>query len=189
MLYIIGGASRAGKSTLARNIMLKYNIPYFSLDLVYMGFQGGFPEIGIDKEEKFGPTRAKIMWPFVRKMLEFIIENNEDYIIEGVFIIPEQVTEIQNLYSNTFIKSCFIGYKDINVSQKVREIKDNPNHPHNWLKNSSRHFIKHVIHTHKIYSQYLYKECVKYNIKYFESSEGFSETLFSAEKHLVQGMQ
>ncbi len=37
MPYLVGGASRAGKSTLARRLLMERSIPYFSIDILMMG--------------------------------------------------------------------------------------------------------------------------------------------------------
>ena len=48
VLYIIGGAARAGKSIISRKFMLDTGIPCFSLDILMMGLANGLPEYGIN---------------------------------------------------------------------------------------------------------------------------------------------
>jgi adenylate kinase family enzyme len=41
MLYLISGASRAGKTLIAKRISEQVGIPYLSLDWLIMGFTNG----------------------------------------------------------------------------------------------------------------------------------------------------
>ena len=54
MLYFVGGASRAGKTTIARDILGRHQIPYVSLDWLMMGFTNGIPEYGRVWDEQTG---------------------------------------------------------------------------------------------------------------------------------------
>ena len=47
MLYIISGASRAGKTMVAKKLSVMKGISCFSLDWLVMGFSNGMKEQGI----------------------------------------------------------------------------------------------------------------------------------------------
>jgi predicted kinase len=73
MLYLLGGASRAGKSTLARRLLMQQCIPYFSIDALMMGFVNGMPEFGLDPDES-EQARAVRLWPLLRAMAVNFLE-------------------------------------------------------------------------------------------------------------------
>lgn len=50
MLYLVGGASRAGKSTLSRRLLDRQRIPYFSIDVLAMGLVNGWPALRLDPD-------------------------------------------------------------------------------------------------------------------------------------------
>ena len=51
MLYLLGGASCAGKTTIAKHFLAEMGIPTFSLDYLMMGFARGLPALGVDPED------------------------------------------------------------------------------------------------------------------------------------------
>ena len=63
MLFLVSGASRSGKTLIARKILADKQIPYLSLDWLMMGFNDGIPEYGIHH----------LLWPneIARKMAPF----------------------------------------------------------------------------------------------------------------------
>jgi hypothetical protein len=82
MLYIVGGASRAGKSTVARRLLTQHQIPYLPTDMIMMGLAQGMPELGIDPDQS-QLVRGEQLWPVLRAMAGNSIANNTDYLLEG----------------------------------------------------------------------------------------------------------
>ena len=174
MLYIIGGASRTGKSMLSRELMVKTGKPYFGLDVLMMGLANGLPEYGINPEDPEFRNAAK-MWPILRSMLINMLEAGIEYIIEGYTILPEHVGEIQSLFPDQ-VKSCFIGYNRINPEQKLEEIRKYSGLPNDWADSSSDNDILKLINRSISYSPFLETECAEYKIPYFDQSEDFIGT-------------
>lgn len=175
MLYIIGGASRSGKSTISRIMLDKYKLPYLSLDFLVMGFTNGLPQMGIDanKPEK---EVAEKLWPFLKAICVNIIEIGLDYVVEGVFILPEQVNELIEEYPRN-VKACFIGYTNISPDQKLSEIRIFSGALNDWTINESDSSVLKHIHKMVSFSEYLKNECDRFNMPYFENSGNFKGTL------------
>ena len=174
MLYIIGGASRTGKSTISRELMAETGIPCFSLDVLMMGLANGLPEYGINPEDPEFRNAAKI-WPILRSMLINMIEAGMDYIIEGYTILPEHVSEIQSVHPDQ-VKSCFIGYTRIDPEKKLEEIRIYSGLPNDWAKSASDRDILELINRSIRYSAFLKEECEIFHIPYFDQSEDFIGT-------------
>lgn len=174
MLYIIGGASRTGKSMISREFMVKTGVPCFSLDVLMMGLANGVPEYGINPDDREFRNAEK-MWPIIRSMLINMIETGLDYIIEGYTILPEHANEIQNLFPDQ-VKSCFIGYSRIDPKKKLEEIRKYSDLPNDWAKTSSDSEILNLINRSISYSTFLKTECEKYKIPYFDQSDDFIGT-------------
>lgn len=77
--------------------MVKIGIPYFSLDVLMMGFANGLPDYEINPEDPEFRNAGK-MWSVLRSMLINMIETDTEHIVEGYIILPEHVNEIQNLF-------------------------------------------------------------------------------------------
>lgn len=70
MIYIIGGAARAGKTIIARRMLIERNIPYFCVDYFVSALDQAAPELGIDAESPGGE----------------IIETEDEVIIKGLHL-------------------------------------------------------------------------------------------------------
>ncbi|MBN2074874.1 MAG: hypothetical protein JW762_04920 [Dehalococcoidales bacterium] len=174
MLYIIGGASRTGKSMISRELMAKTGIPCFNLDVLMMGLANGLPEYDINPDDpEF--RNAEKMWPILRSMLINMIETGTEYILEGYTIIPEHASEIRSLFPDQ-VRSCFIGYTRIDPEKKLEEIRIYSDFPNDWAKTSSDNEILNLVNRSISYSSFLKTECEKYQIPYFDQSEDFIDT-------------
>ena len=83
MIYIIAGASHTGKTNLAQKLMVKYQIPYISMDHVKMGIvRAGLVPNYVEQDDKM----LKVLWPVIREMIKTAIENEQNMIIEGCYL-------------------------------------------------------------------------------------------------------
>lgn len=83
MIYLIGGASHTGKTNLAQKLMLKYQIPYVSMDHIKMGLvRSGLLPNYVEQDDKM----LEVLWPVIREMIKTAVENEQNMIIEGCYI-------------------------------------------------------------------------------------------------------
>lgn len=83
MIYLIGGASHTGKTNLAQKLMVKYKIPYISMDHIKMGLvRTGLLPNYVEEDEKM----LQVLWPVIREMIKTAVENDQNMIIEGGYI-------------------------------------------------------------------------------------------------------
>ena len=116
MQYIISGASRSGKSIVARQIASSKGIPYLSLDWIMMGFTNGIPEYGV--HDKLWPDEiAERLWGFLKAMFESMIYTKTDCVIEGEAILPDLIKELMIKYPDE-IRICFLGFTKIDPDVK-----------------------------------------------------------------------
>lgn len=183
MLYLIGGTSRAGKSILARNILKKYNIPFFSLDWAMMGFTIGIPDYGIH-DKLFMDEIGEKMWSFTKAMCKTIIESCTDYVIEGEAMLPVHMRELDDLYPG-MVNACCVGYGDIDLEKKVSDVKTYNDKESDWLVSLGEELIRDHIKNMKIYSIKVKKWCEENGVKYFDTSYNFSEIIDEAAGYLI----
>jgi hypothetical protein len=178
MLYIIGGASRSGKTTLANRVLKEAEIPYFSLDYLMMGIANGMPEFGVHPTEGDYITGQRL-WKVVNPLMTAMVENKIDYTIEGVQLVPSYVSQFEQNYA-VKVKSCFIGLAEINVMNSVEEMKFHSNKTENdGFKDLNNANIINEIERIKTDSIRIREECEKNNLMYFESSFNFNKTIDS----------
>ncbi|MEM6543134.1 MAG: adenylate kinase, partial [Bacteroidota bacterium] len=117
MLYLIGGASRTGKTLMAKQLSSQMGIPYLSLDWIMMGFTNGIPEYGVH-DKLFPDDIAKRLWPFYKAMFESMIAVDTTCIIEGEALLPGLLTQFVQEYPKE-LKVCFMGYVNVDLVKKV----------------------------------------------------------------------
>ncbi len=83
MIILIGGASHAGKTKLADNLMKNLHIPYLSLDHLKMGLiRSGLTNLTVDDDEKL----TLYLFNIASEIIKTAIENEQSLIIEGCYI-------------------------------------------------------------------------------------------------------
>ena len=83
MIYLISGASHTGKTNLAQKLMVKYQIPYISMDHVKMGIvRAGLVPNYVEQDDKM----LEVLWPVIREMIKTAVENGQNMIVEGCYL-------------------------------------------------------------------------------------------------------
>jgi putative acetyltransferase len=131
MVILIGGATRTGKTLMAQRLMEKYGYPYTSVDHIKMGLYRGL------KDDKYNPEQdykllAEELWPVVKGIIMTAIENKQNLILEGCYILPYMADDFTDeyrkeiipffiLFSDEYIKT---SYPVIFDNQSVIELRD-----------------------------------------------------------------
>jgi hypothetical protein len=164
--------------------MAQKGIPYLSLDWLVMGFTNGIPEYGI--HDKLWPNEiAERFWSFFKAMCENMIWSENDYILEGEAVLPELIVELVKKHPDR-IKVCFIGYTNLSMKEKVKEVYHYSKGKNDWLTNESIEYVESHIGNMIEYSKRIKKACKKHDIKYFDSSKNFIQVLDSVAAYLLQ---
>lgn len=108
MVILIGGNGRTGKTLMAQKLMETYAIPYMSVDHIKMGLYRGLGD------EKYNPVQnhkilANTLWPVIKGIIMTAIENNQNIILEGCYILPNLIKDFEEEYLK-YITSVFIGF-------------------------------------------------------------------------------
>lgn len=182
MLYIISGASRSGKTIMAKKILAEKGISYLSLDWLVMGFTNGMPEYGIH-DKLFPHEIAERAWSFFKAMLESMIYVEADCVVEGEAILPGLIVELREKYPDK-LKICFIGYTEVSVEEKVKYIKNNSSGKNDWLTVNSDDYIMDHVNNMIAHSKNIKNSCQENNIKYFDTSKDFLSVIEEAIGYL-----
>ena len=181
MIYMLGGASRSGKTLLARKAVSEKKIPYFPLDAMFSGLVDGAPQLDIRYEQSF-IDRAERIWPITKPTLNFFLKEEDDFLIEGDCILPKQVDEIRK--QHTDIKSCFVGYAELQNEEKLSLIRKYHQGNTDWTKDILDDELILLIDQMIEFSIYLKEECLKYHIPYFDISHDFEKPRLEAFEYL-----
>lgn len=170
MLYVLGGASRSGKTLLARRAVTEKQIPYFPLDALFGGLVHGAPSIGLRYEDSLMDRPIK-MWPVAKNMLGLFFKEEGNYLIEGDTILPSQVNEF--VVEQKQVRCCFLGYTKLTKDEKLALVRKYHQGDIDWTKNISDEEMLRLIDEMIKFSSYLKEECDKYDMKFIDVSHDF----------------
>lgn len=178
MLYLLGGASRSGKSKLARRLLAERGVPFLHLDLLMMGFAKGLPAFGVDPDDS-AFRRGELLWPVVRGMALTAVEDGVDYLFEGDSLLPKNVAEPADLCGEE-VKAAFLGYSEISPEEKLQQIRAFGGESNDWDARLSEGRVLDIVASDKAFSIRLREEREAHRLPYFDTSRDSLGTLDAA---------
>ena len=97
MIFMIGGVSHTGKTYMAQWLLEQYKIPYLSIDHLKMGLYRSDPHCGFTPEDSTEIIAEKL-WPLLKGILMTNVENGQHLILEGCYLMPERIAELDAKY-------------------------------------------------------------------------------------------
>jgi hypothetical protein len=175
MIYLLGGAARTGKTTVAREFLSRTGIPFFSLDFLMMGFANGLPEHGVDPEAD-ELLIAEQLGPVVRAMVTAMVEEEIDYLLEGVQLHPRHAWELREEFGER-VRACFIGFTEVDTAAKLAEIQRFGGGADDWLRGYSDEQVIREVERLRELGVRVKDACQQYGLEYVEVSGDLSGTV------------
>jgi len=207
MIYLIGGAPRCGKTTIAKQLSKELKSSWLSADMIESVIASYtskndlpklFPKGIIRKKTKLSNDlmyeqystkkitdvyirQSKTSWRAIRVMAQCAIQEEHDLIIEGHQIHPQLISQLKKELVE--VKGIIVVRNDLEAiisgALKNKFKKD-------WfIKNTKNHeTYKKMGLMIKNYSQYFIRESKKYNIKIINTEIDFKKRIRIAVKYL-----
>ena len=109
MMYLVGGAPRAGKTILAQRLSRTLQVGWVSTDLLMELLRVTNP-VGIKMEWNAAPAaitaNAEWFFPYLERFVWGVTSLADQYVIEGVDFLPAQVAQLATQYP---IRAVFLG--------------------------------------------------------------------------------
>jgi putative acetyltransferase len=115
MIILIGGTSHTGKTFMAQRLLEKYKFPYLSIDHLKMGLYRADMDCGFtpeDSEDLIGER----LWPILKGIIMTNIENGQNLIIEGAYLLPKMVKKLKDEYLEKII-SFYLGFSEAYIER------------------------------------------------------------------------
>ena len=181
MVFLLGGAPRAGKTTAGHLFAERTGISCFSVDYLKMGLVRGMPDYGIDVYDD--PGTAVKLWPILRGMIRTYVEEEESILLEGYYLLPEYAAEVHGDLGE-HIRSCFIGFCEVPTMEKVRELRAHA--PGDWSSDDDAQATAWVEHLKSV-SREIRASCAELGLKYCEITVNREGALGEAVDYLASG--
>lgn len=119
MIILIGGASHTGKTLLSQKLMEKYKYPYLSIDHLKMGLiRSGNTNLTPEDDDEL----TIYLWSIIKEIIKTAIENNQNLIIEGVYIPFDWENDFSREYLKDIRYYCIIMSKEY-IENRFSDIK------------------------------------------------------------------
>jgi 2-phosphoglycerate kinase len=149
-----------------------------------MGIANGVPELGVHPTEGDFITGQRL-WKIVDPLLTAMVENEIDYVIEGVQLLPSFVAEFQQKFAGD-VRCCFIGQAELDVTA-IEEMELHSSATENdGFKDLSHIEALAEMKRIRADSARYKEECEVHNLPYFESSSDFHRTLDQVVAYLIK---
>ncbi|TNJ68096.1 2-phosphoglycerate kinase [Paenibacillus hemerocallicola] len=171
MIILISGNSCTGKTLMSQKLLEKYHIPYLSIDHIKMGMYRADAGCGftpLDSTEHIGEK----LWPIIKGIIMTNIENSQNIIIEGCYILPHYIKDFEAAYSEKII-SVFIGFSQNYIEKnftsnivKHRNAIEDRGYPEEGI-------IDDYIDEHDAFR----RKCLANDVDYFEIDKNYEEEI------------
>ena len=192
---VILGTARAGKSYLSKNVVgeLSKNNHVVTLlpgdpllGAVHKFSRNLLWKLGFRKIVHAVPWFERIHKKRLRKKflgfsLYFIDHIEKDVIIvfEGVQIKPDEAVKI---FDKNKYKLVIVGYPNISVEQKIKEIRQFDKH--SYISNKSDKELSSMFSAHITESKQYYEFAKKHNITFLDTSKNYQKTIKEFAKNI-----
>jgi 2-phosphoglycerate kinase len=191
MIYLIGGAPRIGKSTIAKQFSESIKGRFVSTDKLENLRQDFLVLFYNDAKKNTLTPNGKLeviineasqLYPQIDDIIKKFINHHQDTVIEGVHLLPEYVANLIKTFGTKNIRSIFIGLTDI---EKILQGMARNTSPNNWLKDFDIDVLRQIALLTETFSHYLHYEARKYNLLYKERSNNFQKDTLDIIKELT----
>lgn len=170
--FIISGAARAGKTTLAKRIQQDFKTNLIAGDAFMRAMEHTFPETGIEMVGDF-EKNITLHSQFADHLLNFYDYYGHGYVLDSVHLSPEAVSHMRDKNEN--LKAIFLGYQNIDPQEKLNDIRrfDDPNK--SWTAERCDDDLLNFIKRQIDHSARLCESCVALDVPYIDTGDDFKD--------------
>ena len=164
---LIAGVAKSGKSTICEKICEEGKYNHIPFDYITASMKRNYPEWGVKSDVIINDT-SKILCTLFKTITDIINDTDEKFIIDCAHIYPHDI--VNKLDLNKW-KIIFVGYPNIDVDEKIKNIRKYD--INGWTTKKSDGELRTIINKLKDISNIIKQECDKYNFKFIDTSNNF----------------
>jgi len=170
VIYLVGGAPRAGKSVVSQQIASELGVGWVSTDLLVELLRAKY-ENSVSVEWNAAPeaiiSTAEWFFPYLERFVWGANTQAENYLIEGVGFLPAQVAQLSEQYP---IRSVFLGCSQMTLEKLDQFPGRSPGY--GYLPEKLRRQIAHDV---PFWSEFVRQECERFGHPYIDMADDFSQ--------------
>jgi len=183
-LYLVGGAPRVGKSTLAHRLLVEDGIPWLPTDVIRTVVRRVLPELdALDQGQVDVEPVAEVMYSHIEQAAEVCAQEAARFLIEGFELAPWYRGRLQAALAGIEVRACFLGHESFTAMDLAGYHGPKPQHEHTmsleelegeavWIRTRSRR---------------LRTECREIGLPYIDVGEAGFETALSQARNALLG--
>jgi len=179
MIYLIGGAPRTGKSTIAKQFAKFINGRFVSTDELEDPSQDQSVFFSDDATKNILTPKDRLESVIneanqiiheIDGIINTAINSHEIIVVEGVHLFPAYVSDLIKKIGEKNLRAIFVGSSNIELILQGMNQNTSPN---DWPKDFSQEVKRQIALFTKEFSDYIHTESKKYNLAYKERSNNF----------------
>lgn len=180
--FIIAGASRSGKTTLAKQLQKETGFSLISADALICTFEHLYPQLEIKHSLEFEKICASFR-PFIIEYIEHLRKyQGISFILDIFHLTPE--TAIQEELHKKY-NLVFVGYPNATPEQKLKDIRQFKNDVDDWTDEVEDTEMLKNIDAFIVWSKKLKEECATLGLPFIDTSKDFLAKVEMAYKALL----
>ena len=204
MLYLIGGAPRCGKTTLARRLAQALGCSHVPVDYLGSAFANYIPAAELPQrypawgiasvDERFATytadqiianyrTKATTVWPGLRAFCEYALLQGHPMVLDGYQLEPRFVHELIVAYPQFPIAPVMLTRMQVEL---IRDDLIRTTDPEDWVGQSATQAVTFTRIAEMVsqYSYFFSAEAARYQIASFDMDAGFHAQIAHALAYL-----
>jgi 2-phosphoglycerate kinase len=183
-LYLVGGAPRVGKSSLAQRLLAIDAIPFLPTDVLRTVLRRVLPELdALDQDPVDAWRLAEFMYPHIEQAAEVCVEEAACFLLEGFDLAPTHVARLQAALVQTEVRGCFLGHSAFSIEDLAGYRGPKPQH-----RGAARAELGEAAAWIRRRSRQLGDECAAAGVPYVDVGElGFEAAMLEARRLLLGG--
>lgn len=181
MIYLVGGAPRAGKSIFAQKIAAKLKIGWVSTDLLLELLRVS-NVAGVKAEWDAEPAAitaaAEWFFPYLERFAWGVNSLSEGYVIEGVDFLPAQAAQLAAQFQ---VHAVFLGCSQMTLER----FEQFPGHSRGYASLPDE-FKQQIVQDVPLWSAFIQQEAQRLGLPYVDMSDDFPVRLIEAEAALLK---
>ena len=185
IVYLLGGAPRVGKSSLAQRLLAIDGIPWLPTDVIRTVVRRVVPEVdAVDQDPVDADALAEVMYPHIEQAAEVCAEEASRFLIEGFELAPSYPARLQAALGGTEIRACFLGHGSFSAADLAGYRGPKPQDESGLSSGALREAASWI----RRRSRQLRQQCDELRVPYIDIGEaGFEAAMAEARRLLLGG--